>query len=53
MLECGRVGYALNASMNTISSVRTGERVKLCTYEIIREDARIFTVLPAEREALL
>ncbi|MFR1402364.1 MAG: Holliday junction branch migration protein RuvA [Oscillospiraceae bacterium] len=39
VLECGGVGYALNASMNTISSVRTGERVKLYTYEIIREDA--------------
>ena len=39
VLECGGVGYALNASLNTISSVRTGERVKLYTYEIIREDA--------------
>ena len=38
VLECGGVGYALNASLNTISSVRTGERVKLYTYEIIRED---------------
>ena len=39
VLECGGVGYALNASLNTISSVKTGERVKLYTYEIIREDA--------------
>ena len=38
VLECGGVGYALNASLNTISSVKTGERVKLYTYEIIRED---------------
>ena len=37
VLECGGVGYALNASLNTISSVRTGERVKLYTYEIIRD----------------
>ena len=29
VLECGGVGYALNASLNTISSVRTGERAKL------------------------
>ena len=27
VLECGGVGYALNASLNTISSVKTGERV--------------------------
>ena len=39
VLECGGVGYALNASLNTISSVRTGERTKLYTYECIREDA--------------
>ena len=39
VLECGGVGYALNASLNTISSVRTGERAKLYIYEIIREDA--------------
>ena len=39
VLECGGVGYALNASLNTISSVRTGERAKLYTYECIREDA--------------
>ena len=38
VLECGGVGYALNASLNTISSVRTGERAKLYTYECIRED---------------
>ena len=29
VLECGGVGYALNASLNTISNVKTGERVKL------------------------
>ena len=39
VLECGGVGYALNASLNTISSVKAGERVKLYIYEIIREDA--------------
>ena len=39
VVDCGGVGYALNASLNTISSVRTGERAKLYTYECIREDA--------------
>ena len=39
VLECGGVCYALNASLNTIGSVRTGERSKLYTYECIREDA--------------
>ena len=38
VLECGGVGYALNASLNTISSVKAGERVKLYIYEIIFAD---------------
>ena len=39
VLECGGVGYALNASLNTISGVKLGERAKLYAYEYIREDA--------------
>ena len=32
VLECGGVGYALNASLNTISSVKTCHRVTLITH---------------------
>ena len=39
VLECGGVGYALNVSLNTLASVKIGERAKLYIYECIREDA--------------
>ena len=39
VLDCGGIGYALNASLNTIAGVRAGERAKLYVYEYIREDA--------------
>ena len=39
VLECGGVGYALNVSLNTLASVKSGERAKLYIYECIREDA--------------
>ena len=39
VLDCAGIGFAVNASMNTISSVRTGEIAKLYITESIREDA--------------
>lgn len=39
VIDCGGLGYALNASLNTISGVKLGERAKLYVYEYIREDA--------------
>ena len=36
VLECGGVGYALNVSLNTLASVKIGERAKLYIYECIR-----------------
>ena len=38
VIECGGVGYALNTSSNTLSRIRMGDRVRLYTSEIIRED---------------
>lgn len=38
-LECAGVGFALNATMNTISRLKVGETVVLYVYESIREDA--------------
>ena len=38
-LDCGGVGYALNTTVNTISSVSRGERCRLYVSESIREDA--------------
>ena len=39
MLDCGGVGYALNATANTIASLARGERCRLYVSESIREDA--------------
>ena len=39
VLDCAGIGFAVNASMNTISSVRTGEIAKLYITESVREDA--------------
>lgn len=39
VLDCGGVGYALNASANTISQVHLGEKTKLYVTEAISENA--------------
>lgn len=38
VLDCGGVGYALNATMNTISYIHMGEKVKLYVAEAIGEN---------------
>ena len=39
VIDCHGVGFALNASVNTISSVHIGEKAKLYVCESVREDA--------------
>lgn len=39
VIDCAGVGYLLNASLNTISRLKTGERAKLYVTEVIREDS--------------
>ncbi len=39
VVECGGVGYACRTTANTLSSLRTGETVKLFTYLNVREDS--------------
>lgn len=39
VLDCAGIGFALNASMNTIAAVQVGEIAKLYVSESIREDA--------------
>ena len=39
VVDCQGVGFALNASANTISAVRSGEKAKLYVCESVREDA--------------
>ena len=39
VVDCHGVGFALNASLNTIAAVRVGEQYKLFIYESVREDA--------------
>ena len=38
VIDCGGVGYALNATTNTLARLRTGERARLYVYTVIRED---------------
>lgn len=39
VVDCAGIGFALNASANTIASVRIGEPAKLYVSESVREDA--------------
>ncbi len=38
VLDCGGVGYALNASRNTVSHLQTGKKAKLYTYLLVKEE---------------
>lgn len=40
VIDCGGVGYACRASMNTLANIKVGETHKLFTYLYIREDAQ-------------
>ena len=51
VLECGGVGYALNASLNTISSVRTGEAA-LSILSSNTPDGLALAVLNGDEKAL-
>jgi len=39
VIDCGGIGFALNATVNTLSRLQIGESAKLYTYEHIREDS--------------
>ena len=39
VIDCGGVGYALNATANTIAALNRGDRCRLYVSESIREDA--------------
>lgn len=39
VVDCNGVGYALNISLNTFSTIQGKSPVKLYAYEVIREDA--------------
>lgn len=39
IIDCSGIGFALNASVNTLSRLQIGESAKLYTYENVREDA--------------
>ena len=38
VLDCGGVGYALNASRNTVSHLQPGKKAKLYTYLLVKEE---------------
>lgn len=39
VIDCGGIGFALNATTNTLSRLKSGERARLFVQEIIREDS--------------
>ena len=39
VIDCWGIGFALNATVNTLSHLQIGESAKLFTYEHIREDS--------------
>lgn len=39
VIDCGGVGYAINISMNTFEQIAAGERLKLHTHLVIKEDS--------------
>ncbi len=39
VIDCWGIGFALNATVNTLSHLQIGENAKLFTYEHIREDS--------------
>ena len=38
VIDCGGVGFALNTTVNTLTRLHPGERVRLYVYSVIRED---------------
>lgn len=39
VVDCGGVGFAVNTTTNTLSRIRMGEKARLYTYPVIREDS--------------
>lgn len=39
VIDCGGIGFALNTTLNTLSTIRTGEKCKLFVSEAVKEDA--------------
>ena len=51
VVDCGGVGYAVNTTVNSLSCVRIGEKVRFYTCTIIREDCfDIYGFISAEEK---
>ena len=38
VIDCGGIGFAINTTVNTLARLKIGERARLYTYPLIRED---------------
>lgn len=50
IVECNGIGYLINISLNTYSSLSPGKSVKIYIYEAIREDAYVLYGFTEKRE---
>ncbi len=53
VIECGGVGYMLNISLSTFTTLEGCDRVKLLVHEVIREDAYSLYGFATELERVL
>ncbi|MDR2530725.1 MAG: Holliday junction branch migration protein RuvA [Oscillospiraceae bacterium] len=50
VVDCGGVGYAVHTSARTLGTLKSGDRAKLFTHAVIREDAFDLFGFASERE---
>ena len=53
VIDCNGVGYEVNISLNTFSSIKDKERVRLYTHLVVRDDAQMLYGFAEESERTL
>ena len=53
VIDCNGIGYEVNISVNTFSSIKGKERIRLYTHLVVREDAQVLYGFADENERML